>query len=118
MPYYTDRDGSAMRHDAERRARQMRQRMPSGNYSTSAYSENTQSQEESAAETVYLHKSEKEKQQSNSQQRSDFPLNIMRNLGNFGSFDSDTMLILAILVMVYKDGSNKKLMMALAYLLT
>ncbi len=114
MPYYTEHDGSTMRRDAEKRARQMRQRMPGGNYNTSAYSK----QEEQAEETVYPHKSKEEKKQPKYQQRSDFPLNIPGNLGNFGSFDSDTMLILAILVMVYKDGSNKKLMMALAYLLT
>ena len=35
-----------------------------------------------------------------------------------GQLDSDRMLILALLAMLYKDGGNKKLMMALAYLLT
>lgn len=39
-------------------------------------------------------------------------LDILKNL------DSDKMLIIALLAMIYKDGSNKKLMMALAYLLT
>lgn len=39
-------------------------------------------------------------------------LDILKNL------DSDKMLIIALLAMIYKDGGNKKLMMALAYLLT
>ena len=32
--------------------------------------------------------------------------------------DSDKMMILALLVVLYKDGADQKLLMALAYLLT
>lgn len=34
------------------------------------------------------------------------------------NFDKDQILILVLLVMLYKEGGDKKLMMALAYLLT
>ncbi len=117
MPYYTDRDSSTMRRDAERRAMQMRQRMPVGTYKR--YSERAAS--EPAPESERVQESErpqKHEEKPKPQQKSGFPLNILGNLGNLGSFDSDTMLILAILAMLYKDGGNKKLMMALAYLLT
>ena len=42
--------------------------------------------------------------------------------GSLSGLDGDTMLILAMMVMLYKDGGwdgcDKKLLMALAYLLT
>ena len=39
-------------------------------------------------------------------------------LNGLEKLDTDKILIMALLAMIYKDGGNKKLMMALAYLLT
>ena len=52
------------------------------------------------------------------------PLSLaqFRPTGLLSGLDGDTMLILAMMVMLYKDGGwdgcDKKLLMALAYLLT
>ncbi len=64
-------------------------------------------------------KSEEHTQEKNQRTKTENPqtpfgldLDFLKNL------DSDKILIIALLAMIYKDGSNKKLMMALAYLLT
>ncbi len=105
MPYYGNSDRDALTNAAQRRAKQMRQRMPSGG--------TVQKQEEetvSASEPVKSTPNNNSSNQSNSS-----PLSFLS--GIMGGMDSDVMLILAILAMLYKDGSSKKLMMALTYLL-
>ncbi|MBQ8687132.1 MAG: hypothetical protein IJ512_01130 [Ruminococcus sp.] len=114
MAGYTRRDGSAMRRDAAARASQMQQRVP---YKKSAaeYIEKPGTHEEAYQETV--------PKKEPSVRTQDGMQNIVSGLTGgidrlLTQMDTDRMLILALLVMLYKDGSNKKLMMALAYLLT
>ena len=47
------------------------------------------------------------------------PFGILNGLEKYiEKLDTDKILIIAMLAIIYKDGGNKKLMMALAYLLT
>ncbi len=111
MADYTRLDGSAMRRDAQRRARQMRQNVPTANHDAkrNPYTENPERERASPKE-----ERPDEKERSSNILRQ-LPFGIDRL---FSQLDSDRMLILAILVMLYKDGGNRNLMMALAYLLT
>ncbi len=98
-----------MRKDAMRRAQQMQQRVP---YKKSPDDGN-----------AYLTQKEDSAQETPPEKATDsktgggfgLPAGIDRLLEQI---DTDRMLILALLAMLYKDGGNKKLMMALAYLLT
>ena len=47
-----------------------------------------------------------------------FPRNGLHPKELLDHLDSDKMMILALLVVLYKDGADQKLLMALAYLLT
>lgn len=111
MAEYTRQDSGAMRRDAQRRAQQMKQRVP---YVRSAADERHEHHEhtEDMEKPSPAEEKQQERAQGGTQQ---LPFGIDRL---FTQLDSDRMLILAILVMLYKDGGNKKLMMALAYLLT
>ena len=117
MADYTRRDGNAMRMDAQRRARQMQQRVPSRRQ-TDRQAENMRAEEENAKKEG----SEKKEPDSGKKQSSpvnSLPFGLGAGLDNLlEHIDTDRMLIVALLAMIYKDGSNKKLMMALAYLLT
>lgn len=122
MADYTRRDGSAMRTDAQRRARQMQQRVP-GRTRTDRQKENISSEEENADENN-AKKEDAEKKEQDSGRKQSSPVNSLpfgfgAGLDNLlEHIDTDRMLIIALLAMIYKDGGNKKLMMALAYLLT
>ena len=97
MPQYTRQDGDAMRQDAIRRSKEMYHRAaipqptPQRNYDFLPL------REESGAASGGMKKN---------------PLDLLEHL------DKDQILILVLLVMLYKEGGDKKLMMALAYLLT
>lgn len=109
MPQYTRQDGDAMRQDAIRRSKEMYHRAaipqptPQRNYDFLPL------REESAANYGGMRKS---------------PLDLGNLLGGWNPaellehLDKDQILILVLLVMLYKEGGDKKLMMALAYLLT
>ena len=108
MPQYTRQDGDAMRQDAIRRSKEMYHRAaipqptPQRNYDFLPL------REESAANSGGMRKS---------------PLDLGNLLGGWNPeellehLDKDQILILVLLVMLYKEGGDKKLM-ALAYLLT
>ena len=122
MAEYTRRDGNAMRMDAQRRARQMQQRVPSRRQ-TDRQAENMSAEEENPEEqNAKKEGSEKKEPDSGKKQSSpvnSLPFGLGAGLDNLlEHIDTDRMLIVALLAMIYKDGSNKKLMMALAYLLT
>lgn len=109
MPQYTRQDGDAMRQDAIRRSKEMYHRAtipqptPQRNYDFLPL------REDSAATSGGMKKS---------------PLDLGNLLGGWNPaellehLDKDQILILVLLVMLYKEGGDKKLMMALAYLLT
>ncbi len=113
MAAYTRQDGNAMRRDAAARARQMQQRVPyqrmphTAPHTPPPVLEETKFQE--------LPESHSAPTPQNGNGRPAFLPGIDHLLEQI---DGDRMLILALLAMLYKDGSNKKLMMALAYLLT
>ena len=109
MPQYTRQDGDAMLHDAVRQIDDadgptaIPQLTPQRNYDFLPL------REESAANSSGMRKS---------------PLDLGNLLGGWNpaelleQLDKDQILILVLLVMLYKEGGDKKLMMALAYLLT
>lgn len=106
MAEYTRHDSGDMRRDAQRRAQQMKQRVPHVRSSA---------EEERQEYTDKTEQPQEKEQKSTHGSTQQLPFGIDRL---FTQLDSDRMLILAILAMLYKDGGNKKLMMALAYLLT
>mgnify|MGYP003189451832 CR=1 FL=1 len=104
MAQFSQQEQNAMRREAARRAREMQKRV----YPYADYPPEEPPQEKTPP-----------------------PQTGMPLLGNLAQFrpkgllsglDGDTMLILAMMVMLYKDGGwdgcDKKLLMALAYLLT
>lgn len=116
MPQYTRRDGNAMRQDAIRRSCQMYHRAAVPK-SSDVYDFLPLREEE-----VSFPSPEFPKKSDTGAVVSSVP-----NAGIFGSFhpmellekfDKDQILILVLLVMLYKEGGDKKLLMALAYLLT
>lgn len=118
MADYTRRDSGAMRRDAQRRAQQMKQRVPYIKQTSDEKREDITEKTEKpfhAEETVHERDEYRKRQVSAGNAGMQMPFGIDKLLGQL---DSDRMLILALLAMLYKDGGNKKLMMALAYLLT
>ena len=115
MAGYTRRDSGAMRRDAERRAQQMRRRVPYIKNEGEFFSDIREDKSFHSGETVYGRDRYEKKQGGTSDSMMQMPFGIDKLLGQL---DSDRMLILALLAMLYKDGGNKMLMMALAYLLT
>lgn len=126
MAGYTRQDGNAMRRDAMRRAQQMQQRVPYRKPpdDIDAYLPFQEETAGSEPEPRSEHKPKKEPSRPGDSppKKGGFlgggfslPGGIDRLLEQAGS---DRMLILALLAMIYKDGGSKKLMMALAYLLT
>lgn len=112
MPQYTRKDGDAMRQDAIRRSQEMYHRVvPLQESQTFGYD--------------FLPLREEQDASKSSPQ---IPLSKKpAQMGLFGNWnltelleklDKDQILILVLLVMLYKEGGDKKLMMALAYLLT
>ena len=105
MAQFSQQEQNAMRREAARRAREMQKRVYFG-----------KQQEPSP----YADYPPEEPPQTG------MPLlgNLaqLRPTGLLSGLDGDTMLILAMMVMLYKDGGwdgcDKKLLMALAYLLT
>ena len=142
MAQYSQQEQNAMRQEAMRRAREMQQHAHL--MSSSSLQCPMRSQEHHADSPDEMHQwhpvpphREKapfmsESQQftphsgSHSQQNRNVPLLsglLSRGPASLLSgIDGDTMLILALMVMIYKDGRaqgcDKKLLMALAYLLT
>lgn len=112
MPQYTRRDGDAMRQDAIRRSREMYHRaVPPQEPQSSSYDFLPLREEPAVPKSPPQPPPSKKPQQ----------------MGLFGNWnpaelleklDKDQILILVLLVMLYKEGGDKKLMMALAYLLT
>ena len=112
MAQFSQQEQNAMRREAARRAREMQKRVYFGK------------QQEPSPYTDYP-------PEEPPQKKTPPPQTGMPLLGNLAQFrptgllsglDGDTMLILAMMVMLYKDGGwdgcDKKLLMALAYLLT
>lgn len=100
--------GQMMRRNAARRAEEMRQRVP---------------YRKPAAPSFFQEPEKKTSAEQESGQP--IPLTNSGMKQSFGGleqllrqFDADHLLILALLMMLYKDGGSKKLMLALAYLLT
>ncbi len=113
MAQFSQQEQNAMRREAARRAREMQKRVYFGK------------QQEPSPYADYP--PEEPPQEKHRRRRL-----VCRCCGNLAQFrpqkgllsglDGDTMLILAMMVMLYKDGGwdgcDKKLLMALAYLLT
>ncbi|WP_288535474.1 hypothetical protein [Ruminococcus callidus] len=112
MAQFSQQEQNAMRREAARRAREMQKRVYFGK------------QQEPSPYADYP-------PEEPPQKKTPPPQTGMPLLGNLAQFrptgllsglDGDTMLILAMMVMLYKDGGwdgcDKKLLMALAYLLT
>ena len=107
MPQYTRRDGDAMRQDAIRRSREMYHRaIPPQKVQPFSY-DFLPLREEAAASKPPPSKSSQTGIFGNWN-----PTELLEKL------DKDQILILVLLVVLYKEGGDKKLMMALAYLLT
>ena len=112
MAQFSQQEQNAMRREAARRAREMQKRVYFGKQQEpSPYADDPPEEPP--------------------QKKTPPPQTGMPLLGNLAQFrptgllsglDGDTMLILAMMVMLYKDGGwdgcDKKLLMALAYLLT
>ncbi len=71
--------------------------------------------EDSVHETEKKNDSESGGDKRAKKENNQMPFGI--NLDILSHIDSDKILIMALLAIIYKDGGNKKLMMALAYLL-
>ena len=112
MAQFSQQEQNAMRREAARRAREMQKRVYFGK------------QQEPSPYADYP--PEKPPQEKTPSPQTGMPLlgNLaqFRPTGFLSGLDGDTMLILAMMVMLYKDGGwdgcDKKLLMALAYLLT
>lgn len=126
MADYTRQDGNAMRRDAMQRARQMQQRVP---YRKKVPADEIDAylpfREESAEPVQHRNLPHEQTMHTGSAGRNGasgffpVPAGMAGGIEHLlEQIDTDRMLILALLVMLYKDGSDKKLMMALAYLLT
>lgn len=119
--------GRDIRRDAQRRMEQMQQKVPymrQGNMRNNFYRNNSgggansfpQRNMQETSE-VKEHTEEAPKPAVNEGFR--LPLGIGSGFEKYlEHLDTDKILIIALLAMIYKDGGNKKLMMALAYLLT
>lgn len=120
--------GRDIRRDAQRRMEQMQQKVPymrQGNMRNNFYRNNTDGSANNSfpqrnmqeISTEKEHTEEAPKPAANESFR--LPLGIGSGLEKYlEHLDTDKILIIALLAMIYKDGGNKKLMMALAYLLT
>ncbi|MDO4156917.1 MAG: hypothetical protein Q4D37_09105 [Oscillospiraceae bacterium] len=112
MPQYTRRDSEAMRQDAIRRSREMYHRAVPPQASQSSDYDFLPLREESDAFKVPPQNPTSKKTQPMGLFGNWNPTELLEKL------DKDQILILVLLVMLYKEGGDKKLMMALAYLLT
>lgn len=111
MPQYTRRDGDAMRQDAIRRSREMYHRaVPPKRPQPPSYDFLPLREEPTAPKPPSSKESQKSLQAGILGNWN--PVELLEKL------DKDQILILVLLVMLYKEGGDKKLMMALAYLLT
>ena len=117
MAQFSEQEQNAMRRDAARRAQEMQRRVhPTASPGRLPPQFADYPPETSAPEPEPTPKPQPPK------------LPLLGNLPQFNpggllsNLDGDTMLILAMMVMLYKDGGwdgcDKKLLMALAYLLT
>lgn len=126
MARFSQQEQNKMRREAARRAQEMQQRvhpaMPSGYRQPSPYADYPP--EPSESEPTPLQQGRQQNlpppRRNGMSFRSGLPqLNPMEILSRF---DGDSMLILALMAMIYKDGGkegcDRKLLMALAYLLT
>ncbi|WP_295214722.1 hypothetical protein [Ruminococcus sp.] len=126
MARFSQQEQNKMRREAARRAQEMQQRvhpaMPSGYRQPSPYADYPP--EPSESEPIPLQPGRQQNlpppRRNGMSFRSGLPqLNPMEILSRF---DGDSMLILALMAMIYKDGGkegcDRKLLMALAYLLT
>ncbi len=117
-----------IQRDARRRMEQMQQKVPyrrKGNmqpfyrnnnsaYNNSTY-KNADTDRNNPTETPVNNNSN----ESSTSEGSKMPFGILNGLEKYiEKLDTDKILIIAMLAIIYKDGGNKKLMMALAYLLT
>lgn len=125
MARFSQQEQNAMRREAARRAQEMQQRVhptaPPTHRTTSPYADYPP--EPPQQESVPVQRI---------QQGTPYPksngvplfggLSRLNPTELFSRLDSDSMLILAIMAMIYKDGGkegcDRKLLMALAYLLT
>lgn len=127
MARFSQQEQNTMRREAARRAQEMQQRvhpeMPSGYRQSSPYADYPP--EPPQPEPVPIQQGRQRNDplpppKNGTPFRSGLPqLNPMEILSRF---DGDSMLILALMAMIYKDGGkegcDRKLLMALAYLLT
>lgn len=126
MARFSQQEQNKMRREAARRAQEMQQRvhpaMPSGYRQPSPYADYPP--EPSESEPIPLQQGRQQnlpppRRNGMSFRRGLPQLNPMEILSRF---DGDSMLILALMAMIYKDGGkegcDRKLLMALAYLLT
>lgn len=122
---------NVIQRDARRRMEQMQQKVPyrrqrnmhpfyrnnNSPYNSSVYNNSSYKDED-------RNKSTKNPVNNNSKESSEsegvkVPLGILNGFEKYiEKLDTDKILIIALLTIIYKDGGNKKLMMALAYLLT
>lgn len=111
-----------MRQDAIQRAQQMQQRVPHRKVPKASASPSDPIDAYlplRAEETAHPEERQTSPPPPATRPFSILPTGLTSGLDHLlGQMDTDRMLILALLVMLYKDGSDRKLMMALAYLLT
>lgn len=103
-------ENNASRSNGNVRREQMQQKVPYNRRYVEHY------KQEEDKKTEKKEEPSKEEKQNNKTESHQMPFGI--DLDFLKNLDSDKILIIALLAMIYKDGSNKKLMMALAYLLT
>lgn len=130
MSEYTRKDTEALKRDAAQRSQQMYKNM-----SMQTRQSNNNINNNSNNKPVYTflpfreelspavsYKNENMNFSGEKEKSGAFPFSLSNGFKIselFNNIDSDKMMILALLVMLYKDGGdNKRLMMALAYLLT
>lgn len=117
-----------IQRDARRRMEQMQQKVPyrrqrnmqpfyrnnNSAYNNSTYKDADADKNKSTENTVNNNSNE-----SSASEGFKMPFGILNGLEKYiEKLDTDKILIIAMLAIIYKDGGNKKLMMALAYLLT
>lgn len=118
MPQYNRRDHEAMRQDAIRRSKEMYHKAESLP-KTEAYDFLPLRLEESERRKPFPPLQQNSRQTQSAQNA--MPAGLLGGwnpMELLEKFDKDQILILVLLVMLYKEGGDKKLLMALAYLLT
>lgn len=109
--YYNNQSFSQMQLDALERMRDMQRRSKSLVFEAPPSEKSERRTESSSQKTNHVHSSSPNNQHTNSSHTAD----ILSNISS--SIDSERLLILLILFILYKNNADLKLIIALAYLL-